>query len=237
MIPPAIFVLTGAGLSAESGLGTFRDTDGIWQKFRLEDYATPEAFARDPLKVQGFYNARRAGLMHAAPHAAHQALAALQLAFARKGAAVTLCTQNIDDLLEQAGAEEVIHMHGELKMAWCLACDAKSAWDEDIALDSPCPVCGEKGRLRPDVVWFGEMPYHMDLIYERMADAELFVAIGTSGSVYPAAGFVNAARAAGIPCMEINLDPSDNAELFHRSRYGKASETVPAWTAEMIALL
>jgi NAD-dependent deacetylase len=237
MTPPAIFVLTGAGLSAESGLGTFRDTDGIWQKFRVEDYATPEAFERDPLKVQGFYNARRAGLMSASPNAAHSALAALQQAWARKGGVVTLCTQNIDDLLEQAGAEEVIHMHGELKMAWCRGCEGKSPWTEAIEADSVCPVCGDAGRLRPDIVWFGEMPYHMDMIYERLADADLFVAIGTSGSVYPAAGFVNAARAAGIPAMEINLEPSDNALAFQRSRYGKASETVPEWTAEMIALL
>ncbi len=237
MIPPGIFVLTGAGLSAESGLGTFRDTDGIWQKFKVEDYATPEAFARDPLKVQDFYNARRAGLVQSQANSAHHALAALQQAWARRGAIVTLCTQNIDDLLEQAGAEEVIHMHGELKMAWCLACDGKSPWTDDIELASRCPVCDRAGGLRPDVVWFGEMPYHLDMIYERLAAAELFVAIGTSGAVYPAAGFVNAARTADIPSMEINLEPSDNASMFHRSRYGKATETVPAWVAEMIALL
>jgi NAD-dependent deacetylase len=237
MIPPAIFVLTGAGLSAESGLGTFRDTDGIWQKFKVEDYATPEAFARDPLKVQGFYNARRAGLRASAPNVAHAALAAMQQAWARNGGRVTLCTQNIDDLLEQAGAEEVIHMHGELKMAWCTACGERSPWIEDITPECQCPVCEAVGELRPDVVWFGEMPYHMDMIYERLAEAELFVAIGTSGAVYPAAGFVNAASAAGIPSMELNLDPSDNAQAFQRSRYGKATETVPAWTAEMIALL
>jgi NAD-dependent deacetylase len=237
MSPPAIFVLTGAGLSAESGLGTFRDTDGIWQQFKIEDYATPEAFARDPLKVQGFYNARRAGLVQANPNSAHQALADLQRAWAQKGGRVTLCTQNIDDLLEKAGAEEVVHMHGELAMAWCTFCDSRSQWVDDILPDSACPVCDAEGSLRPDVVWFGEMPYQMDMIYERLAEAELFVSIGTSGSVYPAAGFVNAAHAAGIPAMEINLEPSDNAAAFQRTRYGKASETVPAWVAEMIALL
>jgi NAD-dependent deacetylase len=237
MIPPAIFVLTGAGLSAESGLGTFRDTDGIWAKFRVEDYATPEAFERNPLKVLDFYNTRRRGLMAAQPNAAHDALAALQLGWGRRNGSVTLCTQNIDDLLEQAGAVEVIHMHGELKKALCLHCDARSPCESDITVDQKCLVCGEAGGMRPDVVWFGEMPYHMDEIHERLRFADLFVAIGTSGSVYPAAGFVQAARAAGIPTLEINLEPPENATAFHAARYGFATQEVPVWVAEMFATL
>lgn len=237
MVPPSLFVLTGAGLSAESGLGTFRDKDGLWTKFRLEDYATPEAFARDPLKVQGFYNARRRNLLESKPNAAHEALAALQAAWTARGGRVTLCTQNIDDLLEQAGAGEVIHMHGELRKAWCLACDDRSVWEDDLGDDSACPACGVAGALRPDVVWFGEMPYHMDLIETRLSAADMFVAIGTSGSVYPAAGFVRMARALGTPTMEINLEPSDNAEAFSVQSYGPATETVPRWVQGMIATL
>ena len=237
MVPPSLFVLTGAGLSAESGLGTFRDKDGIWTKYRLEDYATPEAYQRNPVGVLDFYNARRRNLKDATANAAHQALAVLQSTWAARGGRVTLCTQNIDDLLEQAGAQEVIHMHGELKKAWCLKCDGRSSWADDMAVDSRCPVCARAGGVRPDVVWFGEEPYAMDLIYQRLSGAELFVAIGTSGSVYPAAGFVSAAASVGMPTMEINLDPSDNARAFSDRRYGPATETVPAWVEEMLALL
>jgi NAD-dependent deacetylase len=237
VVPPSLFVLTGAGLSAESGLGTFRDKDGLWTKFRLEDYATPEAFARDPLKVQGFYNARRRNLLETTPNAAHAALAALQAAWAARGGGVTLCTQNIDDLLEQAGAGEVIHMHGELRKAWCLTCDDRTAWDGDLDALSLCRACGVAGDLRPDVVWFGEMPYHMDLIETRLAAADMFVAIGTSGSVYPAAGFVQMARRLGLPTMEINLEPSDNADAFSIQSYGPATQTVPQWVQRMIATL
>jgi len=237
LVPPSLFILTGAGLSAESGLGTFRDVDGLWTSFRVEDYATSEAFARDPLKVQGFYNARRRNLMGASPNAAHMALAALQKVWNARGGRVTLCTQNVDDLLEMAGAAEVVHMHGELKKAWCLACDGRSAWETDLGPGAVCPQCGKEGGLRPDVVWFGEFPYHMDLITQRLEAAELFVAIGTSGSVYPAAGFVRTATARGMPTMEINLEPSDNAQAFSTRSYGPATETVPAWTKAMIGTL
>jgi len=237
VVPPSLFVLTGAGLSAESGLGTFRDKDGIWTKFRVEDYATPEAFERDPLKVQGFYNARRRNLQDAKPNAAHKALATLQSTWTSLGGRVTLCTQNIDDLLEQAGAGEVIHMHGELKRAWCLACDSRSPCDEDLGSESECFVCHAVGDLRPDVVWFGEVPYHMDVIGARLASAELFVSIGTSGSVYPAAGFVRMARDLGMTTMEINLEPSDNADAFTATAYGPASETVPAWVEAMMSAI
>ena len=185
-----IVILTGAGLSAESGLGTFRDADGLWARHRIEDVATPEGFARDPALVHAFYNARRAQAAEAQPNAAHLALARLA---AREG--VTLVTQNVDGLHEKAGAES-IHMHGTLSGALCAACDHR--WEAPLAMtpEDPCPACAAKAT-RPDVVWFGEMPYHMELIADRLADCTLFAAIGTSGQVYPAAGFVQEACLCG----------------------------------------
>ena len=174
---PRIVILTGAGVSAESGLGTFRDKDGLWTKYDLEEVATPQGFARNPALVHDFYNARRANLLGAAPNAAHDALARLQAA---RPAAVTLVTQNVDDLHERAGAQDVIHMHGELMRARCAACG--HVWDapQVMAPNDPCLACGAPAT-RPDVVWFGEFPYHMDRIAEALAQADLFVAIGTSG--------------------------------------------------------
>lgn len=223
-----IVVLTGAGISAESGLGTFRDVDGLWTRYDLNDVATPEGFARDPALVHGFYNARRANCRGAAPNPAHVALARLQRA---PGLEVTLVTQNVDDLHERAGARDVIHMHGALERALCGACGHRWPAPDEMAPADPCPACA-RPKTRPDVVWFGEMPYHMDEILERLQRADLFVSIGTSGSVYPAAGFVSEARGAGARTLELNLEPSDNRHAFDEGRYGPASEIVPAWVRE-----
>jgi len=231
-----VFVLTGAGISAESGLGTFRDRDGqgIWARFDPMKLATPEGFARDPDAVLAFYDLRRRNLMDAKPNAAHSALARLERALAGKGGSLTLVTQNIDDLHERAGSARVVHMHGELLKARCGSCDAVHPWLDDLKVAHACPDCGRAGHLRPHVVWFGEMPFHMDDIYRALAEADLFVAIGTSGAVYPAAGFVAEARAYGVATCEINLEPSDNAEWFDERRYGPASEAVPAWVEELL---
>jgi NAD-dependent deacetylase len=231
-----LFVLTGAGISAESGLGTFRDAGGIWAKFDPMTLATPEAFAADPEAVHAFYNMRRRNLVAAKPNAAHAALARLEAALAGTGGGLFLCTQNLDDLHEQAGHRAVHHMHGELLKARCTRCDAVAGWRTDLATATPCPSCGRAGGMRPDVVWFGEMPYGLDRIDEALAAADLFVAIGTSGAVYPAAGYVAEARARGIPTVELNLDPSDNAHAFDDARYGPATEIVPAFADELIAL-
>lgn len=223
--------MTGAGLSAESGLATFRDKGGIWSKVRIEDVATPEAFVRDPARVQAFYNTRRRDHASAKPNAAHLALAQLEAEF--KGD-VLVVTQNIDALHEAAGQRHLIHMHGELLKAWCLACDDRAAWNGDITPASVCPHCSATGRLRPDVVWFGEMPYHMDLIEEALAETDLFVSIGTSGNVYPAAGFVAAARAVGARTVKLNLEPSEGARLFDEAIHGPATEVVPAFVRRFL---
>jgi len=232
-----IFIVTGAGVSAESGLGVFRDQDGtgVWARFDPMKLATPEAFARDPVEVHAFYNARRRNLIAAAPNAAHFALARLEAALAERRGELTLVTQNIDDLHERATSKRVIHMHGELLKARCAACETIHPWREDLGLRGRCPACGGIGVLRPRVVWFGEMPLEMDEIYAALRKADLFVAIGTSGSVYPAAGFVSEARALHIRTCEINLEPSDNANQFDERRYGPASEAVPAWVDEVVA--
>ncbi|MEM8957177.1 MAG: NAD-dependent deacylase [Pseudomonadota bacterium] len=225
-----IVILTGAGLSAESGLGTFRDKDGLWTKYDLAEVATPEGFAADPAKVHGFYNARRRNCLEAAPNPAHAALARLQQA---RPDAVSLVTQNVDDLLERAGARDVIHMHGMLTRAKCAACDA--VWDQraDMAPEDPCSSCGTPAT-RPDIVWFGEYPYHMEAIWDLLRAADLFVAIGTSGQVYPAAAFVQDAARAGAHTLELNLEDSDTSRDFHATRRGPASELVPAWVAEIL---
>ncbi|SIS65370.1 NAD-dependent deacetylase [Roseivivax lentus] len=224
MRPEKIVILTGAGISAESGLGTFRDKDGIWTRHRIEDVATPEAFARDPARVHGFYNARRAQAADARPNAAHAALARLQRDHAGE---VVIVTQNVDGLQEAAGAT-VIHMHGELSRALCAACAHR--WDapREMAVGAACPACA-RPTARPDIVWFGEMPYHMDAIAAHLGMADLFVAIGTSGNVYPAAGFVEEARMAGIETLEINLEETAASGLFDRTLTGAASAAVPAW--------
>jgi NAD-dependent deacetylase len=225
----SIVILTGAGISAESGLGTFRDKDGLWTKYDLEEVATPEGFARNPALVQEFYNARRANCRGAAPNAAHHALG--RLTEARPDTVIV--TQNVDDLHERGGATGVIHMHGELSRALCGAWDHR--WDapEAMAITDACPTCGT-AATRPDVVWFGEMPYHMEQIFDALSQATLFVAIGTSGSVYPAAGFVGEARASGVETLELNLEPSEVRGQFDAGRYGPASEIVPLWVDEVL---
>ena len=222
-----IVILTGAGLSAESGLGTFRDKGGLWTKYDLEDVAAPQGFARNPALVHEFYNARRANCLGAAPNPAHDALAGLQRAAPDR---VTLVTQNVDDLLERAGAPSVIHMHGELTRALCAACGHR--WDapHQMAPTDPCPACAA-AATRPDIVWFGELPYHMEQIDAALQQADLFVAIGTSGNVYPAAGFVQEAALAGARTLELNLEPSATASLFDDARFGLASTVVPDWVA------
>lgn len=227
----SVVVLTGAGISAESGVSTFRDKDGIWSKVRIEDVATPEAFARDPERVQEFYNMRRR--LHAGirPNAAHLALARLERT---AGFDVTVVTQNVDRLHEAAGSENLIHMHGEMMKAWCLACDGRSRWEADIAADSACPACGAAGRLRPDVVWFGETPYRMEEIHARLSQADLFVSIGTSGNVYPAAGLVALAKALGARTVELNLEPSLGRSHFDVAIHGPATKIVPDFIARLI---
>ncbi|MEA3015897.1 MAG: NAD-dependent deacetylase [Sphingomonadales bacterium] len=226
-----IVILTGAGVSAESGLATFRGPHGLWEGHRVEDVATPEAFRRDPELVQAFYDARRARLKEVEPNAAHGALARLDAEWPGE---LLIVTQNVDDLHERAGAKRLLHMHGELKSAWCLACDARTAWDDGLGAGPACPECGIAGRLRPDIVWFGEMPYEMDRIDRALMDADLFVSIGTSGNVYPAAGFVQTARYAGARTLEINLDPSMGSLLFDESRTGPAGALVPLWVEEVL---
>lgn len=225
-----IVVLTGAGISAESGLSTFRDPKGVWAQYDPTKLATPEAFAADPALVHGFYNARRAQLRTVEPNAAHRALARLEEAF---GQDFLLVTQNVDDLHERGGSRCVLHMHGELNRAWCRACDIRVEWREDLSTETVCPMCGTLGHLRPDIVWFGEMPYHMDEIMQALDGCDLFVAIGTSGAVYPAAGFVEIAARGGAETLEINLQPSDGTYLFDDFRHGPATETVPAFVDEL----
>ncbi|HJW09192.1 MAG TPA: Sir2 family NAD+-dependent deacetylase [Holophagaceae bacterium] len=232
-LPPSasIVVLTGAGISAESGVRTFRDQDGLWEEHRIEDVATPEGFARDPGLVQRFYNARRAQLREVRPNAAHVALARLEQAWPGE---VLVVTQNVDDLHERAGTRRLIHMHGELLRARCLACGAVGAWEGDLDPASRCPACGALGRLRPHIVWFGEMPLAMDRIYAALERCGLFLSIGTSGNVYPAAGFVQA-TGPRAHTLELNLEPSLMAAAFREHRTGRASELVPAFVEELLA--
>jgi NAD-dependent deacetylase len=224
-----VVVLTGAGISAESGVPTFRDADGLWEGHRVEEVATPEAFAWQPEVVQRFYDARRSALTAVEPNAAHRALAALE---ERLGEDLLIVTQNIDDLHERAGSARVLHMHGELLKALCATCGDRLPWSGDIGADDACRACGDTA-LRPDVVWFGEMPYRMDEIDDALAAADLFVSIGTSGAVYPAAGFVTAARAYGARTLELNLQPSHGTHFFHEARHGRAGDIVPEWVAEL----
>ena len=225
-----IVILTGAGISAESGLRTFRDSDGLWEDHRVEDVATPEAFAAHPDVVQAFYDARRAALRTVEPNPAHRALAVLEQ---HLGDDVLLVTQNVDDLHERAGCRQVLHMHGELRSAWCLACDTRHRWDADLGDAPPCPGCGGRS-LRPDIVWFGELPYGMERIEAALTRADLFVSIGTSGAVYPAAGFVQIAKAFGARTLELNLDPSDGTAWFDEARHGPAGTLVPAWVDALL---
>ena len=227
-----IVILTGAGISAESGLGTFRDKGGIWTQYDLEEVATPQGFARNPDFVHDFYNARRRNLREAVPNAAHIALAELERAH---DGHVLLVTQNVDNLHEQAGSTNLVHMHGELLKVRCEACDAIHDWLEDLSTQTPCPACRAVGSLRPHVVWFGEMPMEMNRIYLALMTCDLFVSIGTSGNVYPAAGFVEEVRAAGrAHTVELNLEPSEGYSLFAEQILGPASEVVPAFVNRLL---
>ena len=227
-----IVVLTGAGVSAESGVATFRGPDGLWEGHRVEDVATPEAFRRDPALVHAFYDARRAKLGTGEPNAAHRALARLDSEWPGE---LLLVTQNVDDLHERAGSKRLVHMHGELRKGWCLDCNGRFAWDGPMGNGSACPGCATSGQVRPDIVWFGEMPYEMERIEDALQGCDLFVSIGTAGAVYPAAGFVQTARYCGAHCVEINLEPSQGSIFFHESRIGRAGELVPAWVDELLS--
>jgi NAD-dependent deacetylase len=226
-----IVVLTGAGISAESGVPTFRDADGLWEGHDVEDVATPEAFERQPLVVHRFYDARRAALTGVEPNPAHAALGRLEQAL---GDELFLVTQNIDDLHERGGSSHVHHMHGELRSALCRGCGAHVECLGDLCDFPPCPRCGV-AELRPDVVWFGEIPYGMDLIQMHLQRADLFVSIGTSGAVYPAAGFVQYAAGHGARTLELNLEPSEGTMFFDEARHGPAGELVPRWVEEVLA--
>ncbi|NOT70187.1 MAG: NAD-dependent deacylase [Hyphomicrobium sp.] len=225
-----IVVLTGAGLSAESGLATFRDPNGIWAKYDVEDVATPEGFARNPQLVHEFYNMRRRAHAGVTPNAAHAALARLE----QHIPGTVIVTQNVDALHEAAGSRNLIHMHGEALKVWCIACDARHAWRDDLSTSTPCPSCTKPGGVRPDVVWFGEMPYHMERITRLLSNCDLFISIGTSGNVYPAAGFVAASRKSGAHTVELNLEPSQGASLFAKAIYGPATAVVPAYVDRLI---
>ncbi len=226
-----IVILTGAGISAESGIDTFRGGGGLWEQHRVEDVATPEAFARDPDLVLRFYDMRRAAIQTKEPNAAHFALGRLDREWEGD---LLIITQNVDDLHERGGAERLLHMHGEHLNAWCLACGTRSRWAAPLIDRPACPACSTAGQLRPDIVWFGEMPYRMDEIYKALDRADLFVSIGTSGAVYPAAGFVRDARRQGIDTLELNLEPSQGSHFFAESRFGPATRIVPEWVAEML---
>lgn len=228
-----IVILTGAGISAESGINTFRDAGGLWENHRIEDVATPEAFQRDPHGVQSFYNRRREQLRDPAiqPNAAHRALAELEQALPGQ---VLVVTQNVDDLHERAGSRNIIHMHGELLKARCQSTDSLVPADQDLDPALTCTVCGAAGCLRPHVVWFGEMPLEMERIYATLAGCERFISIGTSGNVYPAAGFVAEARASGAHTTELNLEPSEQLTAFDEHRHGPATVLVPEYVETLV---
>ncbi len=226
-----IVILTGAGVSAESGVATFRDAGGLWEGHNPMEIATPEAFARNPDLVYRFYNARRNQLQTVAPNGAHRAVARLQREFA---GAVFLVTQNVDDLHERGGSLQVCHMHGELRSVICLLCGEVSDTEGDYDATTPCPRCAASGGLRPDVVWFGEVPYHMDTIGAQLARCDLFIAVGTSGVVYPAAGFVREARMNGALTVEVNKEISEVTGLFHEQRQGAATVEVAALVEELL---
>jgi NAD-dependent deacetylase len=229
----SIVIITGAGISAESGIQTFRGVDGLWEGHRIEDVATPEGFARDPVLVQRFYNERRQGLLAGVePNRGHLALARLEKAF---NGEVVLVTQNIDNLHERGGSEQVLHMHGELLKARCLDCEETQEILIDLDHKSRCSCCHSKGRLRPDIVWFGEMPFFMPEIEKALQSADVFLSIGTSSQVYPAAGFVEMARSAGAKTIEVNLAETAGSSSFARTVRGKAGECLPDLVDELLA--
>lgn len=229
-----IIILTGAGISQESGISTFRDSGGLWENERIEDVGTPGGFARDRDKVLNFYNGLRKKLLspEISPNPAHLALARLE---EKSTEPVLVITQNIDNLHERAGTKNLLHMHGELCKARCNTCNTVMQWENDMTRQDICWACNTIGQLRPHIVWFEEMPLHMDEIGLAFSKCRLFVSIGTSGHVYPAAGFVNMALQAGAETLELNLERSLGAWLFHGGRYGKAGAIVPAWVDDILA--
>ena len=228
-----IVILTGAGISQESGIATFRDSGGLWEKVRIEDVATPRAFSKNPGMVYAFYNARRKHLLgrDIAPNPAHFALARLE---EKSPTPVLVVTQNVDNLHERAGAKNLLHMHGELLKSRCTDCGDVRQWEHDLGATDACPACGRAGYLRPHIVWFEETPLRMEEIYEALSRCRTFVSIGTSGNVYPAAGFAHEARSCGAHVVELNMEPSRGADVFHDGRYGQASKIVPAWVDEVL---
>lgn len=230
MKPTNIVILTGAGVSAESGVATFRGPGGLWEGHRVEDVCTPEALAHDPVLVHRFYDERRAKLTTVEPNAAHHALARLDREWPGE---LLLVTQNVDDLHERAGSNRLLHMHGELNSALCALCGVQTEWRDSLPPVTRCPSC-DAPALRPDIVFFGEIPYHMDVIDAALGRADLFVSIGTSGAVYPAAGFVRTARHHGAATLELNLDRSEGSGWFDESRLGPASSLVPAWVESLL---
>jgi NAD-dependent deacetylase len=229
-MPENLVILTGAGISAESGLATFRGPGGLWEGHRIEDVCTPEALARDPALVHRFYDLRRAALAEVQPNPAHHALARLDAEWPDE---LLIVTQNVDDLHERAGAQRLLHMHGELRSALCALCGVRQPSPDLLPPETRCGACGAPA-MRPDIVFFGEMPYRMERIEAALERADLFVSIGTSGAVYPAAGFVQTARWHGAQTLELNLDPSVGSTFFDESRMGAASELVPEWVAEVL---
>ena len=228
-----IVILTGAGVSAESGLDTFRDEGGIWNRYDVNEVATPEGFARNPVMVHEFYNTRRANLLGVGPNAAHFALGRLEAEFPGQ---VLVVTQNIDNLHEAGGTTNILHMHGELLKVRCAACGDVTGCQGAISLETACPKCEAVGRMRPHVVWFGEMPMGMDRIFAALEACDLFLSIGTSGNVYPAAGFVAGVRDRGrAHTVELNLEPSEGHSLFHEALLGPATEVVPAYVERILA--
>ncbi len=225
-----IVILTGAGISAESGLGTFRAEDGLWAEHRVEDVATPEGFVKDPALVHRFYNMRRSESAGASSNAAHDALARLE---AELDGDVTVVTQNVDDLHERGGSQSIIHMHGSLAGSLCAACEHRWPSPFETAPSDDCPSCG-RAQTRPDIVWFGEMPYQMDRIFGLIQEADIFAAIGTSGNVYPAAGFAHEARRSGVHTVELNLEPSMVVTDFTETCFGPATQIVPLWVDEVL---
>lgn len=224
-----VVVLTGAGVSAESGIPTFRGKDGLWTQKEMEYLARPETFRQDPEKVHAFYNQRRLDLKQSKPNRAHNHIAYMQDELAGSPTKMTLVTQNVDDLHEKAGTKDVIHLHGELNSALCTKCQSRMNCDHDLTDQSVCKNCQSQGALRPDIVWFGEIPYHLDEVQKALLQCDMFVSIGTSGSVFPAADFVNNAKQNGAFTVELNLTPSENAKVFDHTNYGLASQIVPNW--------
>lgn len=226
-----IVILTGAGISAESGLATFRGSDGLWCGHRVEDVATPEAFERNPALVHEFYNLRRAQLHEVEPNTAHHALAKLM----REIPSTLLVTQNVDNLHDRAHtSSQLIHLHGELTKGRCNYTEEVFDFSGDMSTELPCPCCKRKGAARPHIVWFGEMPLEMERIQRALFACELFLSIGTSGNVYPAAGFVQMAKMAGAKTVELNLEPSAGSHLFDETHYGPATEIVPAYVETLV---